>query len=184
MGEAPKNGDKAPRKPQQRGLKPPWRKGQSGNPAGCAKGSRHKVTIALENLFDREGETLSRRCIQLAKDGDLQALKLCLDRVLPPRKDRPVKFKLPVLETPEDARTAVSAIAQGVADGEITPAEAAELAKLVDVFSRTNETVNFEERLARLTSCRGSRLVTWLVTWPVLSWRAEPRSQSWSHQRC
>jgi hypothetical protein len=39
---------------------------------------------------------------------------------------------------------------QAVAAGEITPAEAGEVAKLVEVHRRTVETVELEERLRRL----------------------------------
>ncbi|MGC2077599.1 MAG: DUF5681 domain-containing protein [Xanthobacteraceae bacterium] len=72
-----------------------WRKGASGNKAGKPPGARHKVTLAAETLLDSEAETLSRKAIELALTGDVSALRLCLDRILPPRKDRPVRFNLP-----------------------------------------------------------------------------------------
>jgi hypothetical protein len=56
-----------------------WKKGESGNPAGKKPGTRHKATLAVERLLDGEGEELTRKAIELAKDGDLTALKLCLD---------------------------------------------------------------------------------------------------------
>ena len=35
------------------------------------------------------GESLTQKAIDLALGGDMAALRLCLDRILPPRKDRP-----------------------------------------------------------------------------------------------
>jgi Family of unknown function (DUF5681) len=67
--------------------------GQSGNPNGRPPGSRNKSTLAVEALLDGEAEVLTRKAIELAKAGDLVALRLCLDRVCPPRKDRPVNFR-------------------------------------------------------------------------------------------
>jgi len=39
--------------------------------------------------------TITRKAIELAKRGDLVALRLCLERIVPPRRDRPVNFTLP-----------------------------------------------------------------------------------------
>ena len=72
-----------------------FRKGQSGNPSGRPRGARNKTTLAVEALLDGEAEVLTRKAIERAKDGDSVALRLCLERILPPRKDRPVSFALP-----------------------------------------------------------------------------------------
>jgi Family of unknown function (DUF5681) len=124
--------------------------GQSGNPDGRPKGSRNKTTIAVQELLDGEAEALTRKAIELAKAGDLTALRICLDRIVPPRKDRPVAFKLPKLESASDAVSAAAAIVQAVATGELTPSEASELGRLVEAFTRAVEMYEFEERLAHL----------------------------------
>jgi Family of unknown function (DUF5681) len=74
----------------------PFQPGLSGNPAGKPKGTRNKTTLAVEAPLDGEAETLTRKAIELAKAGDLAALRVCLDRIAPPRKDRPVLFELPL----------------------------------------------------------------------------------------
>src|SRR5919205_3313317 len=125
-------------------------KGESGNPAGRPKGARHKATIAAEILLDGEAEKLTRKAVELALAGDTIALRLCLDRILPPRRERPISFALPKIETAADAVKAVAAIAEAVAAGEITPGEAGELTRLVDVFTRTLEATEFEARLTAL----------------------------------
>src|SRR5215203_2183869 len=86
---------------QQRGR--PFNKGKSGNLSGRPLGSRHRVTIACDQLLEGEAEALTRKAIELAKAGDGPALRLCMDRIAPPRKDRHVPFALPKLEKAEDA---------------------------------------------------------------------------------
>jgi hypothetical protein len=134
--------------PKQRGK--PFPKGTSGNPAGRPVGARNKTSLAVEALLDGEAETLTRKAIELARDGDMQALRLCLDRILPPRKDRPVSFELPEISSPKQAADAISAVLAAVARGDITPAEASEVSKIVDVYVRTVETTELAERLERL----------------------------------
>ena len=50
----------------------------------------------------------------------MQALKLCLDRLLPPRRDAVLAFTLPKMETPADAVRAIGSIVDAVANGEMT----------------------------------------------------------------
>jgi hypothetical protein len=65
-------------------------------------------------LLDGESEALTRKAIELAKDGDMQALRLCLDRILPPRKDRPLTIVLPAITGTSDAVAAMSSILAAV----------------------------------------------------------------------
>ena len=104
----------------------PFLPGQSGNPAGRRMGSRHNATLAMEALFEGEAEAIGRKAIEMAKEGDPTALRLCLERIIAPRKDRPVAFAMPKLETAADAVKATGAIAQAVAEGRTTPSEAGE----------------------------------------------------------
>jgi len=130
--------------------------GQSGNPAGKPKGSRNKTTLAMEALLDGEHEAITRKAIELAKDGDGLALRLCIERLLPPRRDRPVEFKLSKLETAADAAAALSDILQAVAAGDLTPSEAEALGSLVAGFSRAIEIADLEERVTRLENRRAA----------------------------
>src|SRR5215813_5064816 len=91
---------------------------QPGNP-GRPLGARHKATLAAEALLDGEAEGLTRKAIEAALGGDMAALRICLDRILPPRKERPVNFKVPALKSAEDAATAMAAITEAVAAGEL-----------------------------------------------------------------
>ena len=129
-----------------------FKPGQSGNPAGKPKGARNKTTLAIEALLDGEAETLTRKAIELAKSGDLTALRLCLDRICPPRRDRHVSFQMPELKTAKDAAEANAALFTAVADGDLTPSEAAELGKLLDCYVRALIATDLEARLSKLES--------------------------------
>ena len=74
-------------------------KGVSGNPAGRPPGSRNRGTLFIESLLEAEAETLTRKVIELAKEGDRTALRLCMERFVPARKDRPIHVSLPPAET-------------------------------------------------------------------------------------
>jgi hypothetical protein len=124
--------------------------GRSGNPAGRPKGARNHTTRAVEALLEGEAEALTRKAIELALDRDGPALRLCLDRLIPVRRDRPITFMLPPIEKPADLTRATHALMQGVAAGEITPSEAAELSKLVDAHVNAIKSADLAERLARI----------------------------------
>lgn len=127
-----------------------FQKGQSGNPAGKAPGTRNKATRAMEKLLDDEAENITRKAIELAKTGDGPALRLCMDRLLPPRRDRHVTFALPPIECAADAASASATLLSAVSAGEITPSEATELGRLIESYVKALEASEFEERLARL----------------------------------
>ena len=138
--------DKADKK--QRGR--PFPKGVSGNPGGCKTGSRHKATVAAQALLDGESEALTRKAVELALAGDLTALRLCLERLVPPRKDSPITVKLPAIETAADLPAVTGAILSAVSKGLLTPSEAQALAGLVETHRRAMETADIEVRLAAL----------------------------------
>ncbi len=135
----------------------PFQQGQSGNPNGRPRGSRNRSTQALEAILDGEAEALTRRAIEMALEGDGPAMRMCLDRLMPVRKDRLITFTLPEIETAADLTKATRALLQGVADGEITPGEAAELSKLVDAHVKAIEAVDFATRLAALEQASGDK---------------------------
>ena len=128
----------------------PFKKGQSGNPKGKPKGARNKATLAAEVLLDGEAETITRKAIELAKGGDITALRLCLERILPPRKDRPIAVGLPTVTSVQDLKAAYAAVVRDVANGDLTPDQARVLSDLFESYRRTIETSEIEQRLATL----------------------------------
>ena len=72
-----------------------WRKGVSGNPAGRPRGSRNRATLAMEALLEEGAAQLIHKAMTMALAGDTAALRLCLERILPARRDRVVHLELP-----------------------------------------------------------------------------------------
>ena len=136
--------------PPKNKLSPPWKPGQSGNPKGRPKGSRNRVSVACDELLDGEAEKLTRKAIEMALGGDNTAMRLCLERICPPRKERPINLALPHLETAADGPKVLSVIVEAVSDGDITPSEAQALAGMIETYRRTLETEELERRLAAL----------------------------------
>jgi uncharacterized protein DUF5681 len=132
-----------------------FKPGHSGNPSGRPKGSRHKTTLAIEQLLDGEAEEITRKAIEKAKDGETAAIRICLDRLAPPRKDRHIEFSVPQMEKASDAAAALAAIIEAAATGELTPSEAGDLVKIIESYAPTLQASDFEERLERLESDKG-----------------------------
>ena len=128
--------------------------GQSGNPAGKAKGTRNRTTLAIEALLEGEAEELTRKAIEMAKAGDGPALRMCLDRLAPPRKDSPVYFDLPPIKSVADAVEASSALLSAVAAGDVTPDEGSRIMALLTSHKVLVETGEFERRLEVLEAER------------------------------
>jgi hypothetical protein len=135
--------------PQRRrtGRGQPFVKGRSGNPGGRPAGARNRKTLAAAMLLDGEAEALTRKAVELALSGDPTAMRLCLERILPPCRERAVKFTLPPIESAADIASAMKAVAAALADGIITPGEGEAIARIVDSFVRAIETSDFERRL-------------------------------------
>jgi len=126
---------------------------QAGNRYGRGRpaGSRNKATIAMQDLLDSEGEAITLKAIKLAKAGNEAALRLCLERLIAPRRERTVRLKLPSdLSGAEGISGAVAAILEAVAGGEITTGEATQLASVLEVRRKAIETQDLERRLIQL----------------------------------
>jgi Family of unknown function (DUF5681) len=124
--------------------------GRSGNPKGRPKGSRNANTLALEALLDGEADALTRKAVGLALQGDIAALRLCLDRILAPRRDRLVSFKMGPIHNADDARAASAALLAAVAAGRVTPSEASEVGGLIGVYVNSFELSEVVKRLDKL----------------------------------
>lgn len=120
-----------------------------GNP-GRPKGARHRTTQAVEQLLEGEAERLTRKAVELALEGDTTALRLCLERVAPPRKDHTVEFELPKMTRAEDAATASASVLAAVSSGDLSPAEGAHVMQLIETYRKVLETTELEARIEAL----------------------------------
>ena len=126
-----------------------FQKGTSGNPKGKPVGAKNKTTIAALTLLQGESEALTRKAVELALEGDIQALRLCLDRITPTLKatSGPVSTVIPSGESLSDQAAAVFEAAR---TGKILPDEATVLMGLIQSQCKIKELSDMEERLSKL----------------------------------
>lgn len=91
---------------------------RAGNP-GKPQGTRHKATRAAEALLEGEAEALTRKAIEAALEGDIAALRICLDRIVPIRKSRPIQFDIGALENAADLSAAARKLLEVGAPGRV-----------------------------------------------------------------
>jgi Family of unknown function (DUF5681) len=132
----------------------PFKPGASGNPAGKAKGTRHRATAMIEELFEGEAEAIGRKAIERALAGDSVALRLCLERISPVRRGRAITFPMPTIDTTADLGKAMGAILAGVANGMLTAEEGLTVANIVETKRRAIETIELDQRLSALERAR------------------------------
>src|SRR5438067_13609171 len=125
-------------------------KGQSGNPAGKRPGTRNRATIIAEAMLDCETRPLLRGAIEDAKGGDGVMSRFCISRIIGPRRERPVRFEMPPIESAADLKAAMAAVTAAVANGELTSREAWEFSQMLDTFIRAIDATEFATQLERL----------------------------------
>lgn len=126
-----------------------FRPGQSGNPRGRPPGSADRRT-ALRRELEKRGPELVERAVQLAMEGDVGAMRLCLERISPPVREDPIRFALPPVNRPEDVPAAMAAVLAAVATGELLPSQAEALAGLLEAQRKALETHDLAARLDRI----------------------------------
>lgn len=130
----------------------PFKKGQSGNPAGKRPGTRHKATQAVQALLDGEAEALTRKAVDLALAGDTTALRLCLERLCPPAREKAISpgLSLPDKLTAENLPEALEMIVRAVVAGDLLPGEGQVLTGMLNGLGKALELSELEKRVAAL----------------------------------
>src|SRR4029453_2175124 len=121
--------------------------GQSGNPEGRPKGIRDRRS-ELRGLLLKEAPELIAKVIEKAKEGDTTALRICMERIVPPvkAKDDPITIAGLSQSLADNSRLVVKALSEG----ELTPDEAATVLQALAAQVRIIETEEVEKRLAAL----------------------------------
>jgi hypothetical protein len=137
-------------KPDTRTKRGKFKKGTSGNPSGRPTGSRNRATLMAEQFLEDESEQLVRQAVSLAKGGNILALRLCLERILPARRERTITVDLSPAQNALDIAANYQELLAAVSDGRITPGEAQSLSEVLDRKARLFETVDTARRLQAL----------------------------------
>lgn len=123
-----------------------WRPGQSGNPKGRKPGTG-EVT-KLRNAIAKHIPGILNQVVEAAKNGDLQAARLLLDRVIPPLKasESPVELTLPNGSLTDQGRAVLAAVGAGT----LAPSQGTQLLSAIGTLARVSEIDEIEQRLAAL----------------------------------
>jgi hypothetical protein len=124
----------------------PFEHGNSGRPPG----SKNKVTRFLEQLVENEGEELTRKLIDLAKEGKLQPLLYCMNQLIPQRCGRALEMHLPRINGVNDISLAIAAITDGLNNGSLTREEASHLSGLLEALGRAIKVNELAVRLEKV----------------------------------
>ena len=127
-----------------------WAKGQSGNPTGKPAGARNKATRMVQSIMEGGAREITEAVVGLAKEGDLSAARLVLERLVPPAKERPICLSLPDTSTADGIAQAQNVILQAVAAGDLLPGEGSTLAGIVEARRKAVETLELEQRITAL----------------------------------
>jgi hypothetical protein len=117
-----------------------------GRPAGC----RNKLTELVEELAGEGTVKLLNVVRDRAEKGDMRAASIVLSRTWPHLRGHAVQLDLPPVETSAGLIQAQAALVAAMARGEVTPAEAASIAGVLETQRRAIETHDHERRLREL----------------------------------
>ncbi|MBF0164263.1 MAG: hypothetical protein HQM01_07175 [Magnetococcales bacterium] len=110
-----------------------FRPGQSGNPNGRPRGTTKK--LALRELLAPHAPDLIEALVTAALNGDMSAMKICMDRLVPPLRPavEPNPLPLPVdLSTANSVEEAGTVILSAVSEGTLSVEDAERLGDLVE----------------------------------------------------
>lgn len=127
-----------------------WPKGRSGNRAGRPRGSRNKTTLALESQLEGAAEQLISKAMEMALNGDIAAMRLCLERILPVRRDRLIQIELPPIGTAGQVSSAVDTVFRAIGEGRITPVEGETITNILVHKMKAMQVEEIESRLEKL----------------------------------
>lgn len=116
-----------------------FKKGYSGNIKGRPYGVRNKISSTIQQIFENDASEIAYKLVELAKGGDLSAIKLILERVYPAPKNKELYFTLPKINDKSGIDKAKGEIQQAFVNGEIASAEAKEALEFLNVAENSNK---------------------------------------------
>ena len=121
--------------------------GRSGNPKGRPKGVADRRS-SLRELLSPHAGALIEKAVALALEGDVGALRICLDRIVPVLKARNSPISIGTL--PENLDEQGRSVIEAITNGRLTPDEGAAVMSALHVQARIVEISGLERRLAAL----------------------------------
>jgi hypothetical protein len=119
---------------------------------GRPKGSRNRSTAAALALLHEHSEALIKKCIAEALKGNMIAMRLCIERILPVLQESAVNFKVGATDTCAEVGQVQDSILKEVSKGRIVPKQGAIVVNILEGKRRTIENQKLEERVSVLES--------------------------------
>tara|TARA_R110002110_G_scaffold301156_1_gene515221 strand:- start:183302 stop:183724 length:423 start_codon:yes stop_codon:yes gene_type:complete len=126
-----------------------FKPGESGNPDGRPPGSKNKSTLLLERLGD-DIDALLNATKRKAMKGDMQAMKILLDRALPVRRPTLPTISVPGLQEAMTLTEKGQAVLNAIGNSEIPPDVGASLLNALGNVSRLVEVDELLKRVEKL----------------------------------
>ena len=130
----------------------PFAPGNAGRP----RGSRNKTSILAEQLLEAGVDAVAKSVVAAAKRGNMVAAKIVLDRLVPPRRGRPVQFDLPPASDTAGLVSAFAALTAGVSSGQLSPEEASAVAAVLEAQRKAIEMHDLSVRVTALEAARSA----------------------------
>jgi len=137
----------------------PFKPGQSGNPTGRPKGIKDRRVALREKLLPHADQLIDM-LTTFAKSGDMTAMKIVMDRIIPPLREEPIHVSIPKIDSAEDCVKAQAAVVNAVAAGEILPSDGQAMSGLIEAQRRAFETHELAKRMEAIEAAlsnKGSR---------------------------
>jgi polyhydroxyalkanoate synthesis regulator phasin len=131
--------------------KGPWKKGQSGNPAGRPRGIPNPQS-RLRNMID--AEAIVKRLELAALEGDVQAARTLLERALPVYRVSSAPIAMPELEGAQSLTDKANAVLSAVGNGRVPPDLGAQLVAAIGAVSRLSEVDELLRRVEALEEAK------------------------------
>jgi len=125
--------------------------GKSGNPAGRPRGIVDR-RVALRRLLEPHAPELVDKVVEMAKGGDAAALRICLERLIPPMKAGDDHIEMPDLGA--DPAANATAIVHAIGSGSLTPEQGATMLQAFAAQAKIIEAAEIERRIAALEAAQ------------------------------
>lgn len=130
-----------------------FKPGESGNYRGRPVGALSKK-IRLGKLLEPHAKEIIEKVVDLAKNGEPTALRLCMERLIPKVKNEPINIDLPDVDfySNHDLLKIGEQIIHAVSLGEMTPQQGYDIMTILSVQRKAIEICRLEDRIREKNS--------------------------------
>jgi hypothetical protein len=117
---------------------------------GRPKGSKNRATLEREALFEEFGPAITKKCVSEALKGNNSALRLCMERIMPPAKPSNPVFKLPPIRSAADLLLASASVLKAMGAGDLSPQEGESFMRVIESYQKLHESHELTMRVQAL----------------------------------